>query len=186
MPPNLTRQPWRENLATGDIVRFRFPVDDPDNPQAIAKSRPCLVMGTRYFAGQKFVHIAYGTAAKSTANRGFEVRVNHPDARERAGLDRPTRFVCVRSIIVSVEHPGFEPDETTGSPIIGKLDASLMQRLIATKANLRCYGDSARSARRAAKMQERHRQRLRETRGSLDRNRGSRGATTCNQYGAPH
>ena len=177
---------WKAELSSGHTVRFRFPVNDPDNARAIAKSRPCLVMGTRYFAGQKFAHIAYGTGAKTTANRGFEVRVNHPDARDVAGLDRPTRFVCLRSMIVSVDHPGFEPDATTGSPIIGKLDANLMQRLITTKANLRRYGDSARSARRAAKMQQGHRQRLRETRGSLVRNRGSRGATTCNQNGASH
>ncbi|SFN77381.1 hypothetical protein SAMN04487859_108161 [Roseovarius lutimaris] len=58
---NLTS--WQVGLTTGDVVRFRFPVDDPDNPDAKAKRRPCLVMGVRWFGGRKFVEIAYGTGA---------------------------------------------------------------------------------------------------------------------------
>jgi hypothetical protein len=93
MQSTLNPTPWKDQLTTGDVVRFRFPVDDPDNPQAEAKRRPCLVLGLRWFDGLKFVEIAYGTGARSGANRGFEIRVKGGRAKAQAGLPCGTRFI---------------------------------------------------------------------------------------------
>ena len=93
MQSTLNPTPWKDQLTTGDVVRFRFPVDDPDNPQAEAKRRPCLVLGLRWFDGLKFVEIAYGTGARSGANRGFEIRVKGGRAKAQAGLTCGTRFI---------------------------------------------------------------------------------------------
>ncbi|GAW37461.1 hypothetical protein RA2_04544 [Roseovarius sp. A-2] len=168
---------WKDRLTTGDVVRFRFPVDDPDNPDAKAKRRPCLVMGVRWFGGQKFVEIAYGTGAQTSANRGFEIRVKGGRAKAQAGLRCYTRFIGTRAIIVSIEHPGFEPDPETGTPVMGRLDAKHMQRLVSVKATRRTYGDTAPSVIRAQHLRDQNRQRLQATRGFPERHRGSRVAT---------
>lgn len=168
---------WQEHLTIGDVVRFRFPVDDPDNPDAMAKRRPCLVMSIRWFGGQKFVEIAYGTGARSGANRGFEIRVGSERAKAQAGLRRYTRFIGTRAIIVSVENSGFEPDPETGTPIMGRLNTKLLKRLISVKATRRKYGDTAPSAIRANHLRNQNRQRLQAKRGFPERNRGSRVAT---------
>lgn len=134
---------WRERLTTGDVVNFRFPVDDPDNPDAVAKRRPCLVYDIRWFSSQKFAELAYGTGARTRANHGFEVRVNHPAARKRAGLDRSTRFIGACTIMVSLDHPGFEPGDLTRSPIIGTLEPPLQKRLLQVRAKRAALGNSA-------------------------------------------
>ena len=171
-----TAHPWQDHLTTGDIVRFRFPVDDTGNPKSRPKRRPCLVLDIRWFNGRKFVELAYGTGSQSGANRGFEVRVNHPDSRARAGLDRPTHFIGVRSIIVSVSHPGFVPANDTDTPIMGRLDKPLMERLEKMKVNRTAYAHCAPSAIRAEHLRDQHRERQSATRGFPMRNRGSRGA----------
>lgn len=172
---NLTS--WQVGLTTGDVVRFRFPVDDPDNPDAKAKRRPCLVMGVRWFGGRKFVEIAYGTGAMTRANRGFEIHVKGGRAKAQAGLTCRTRFIGTRAIIVSVNHPGFEPDPETGTPITGHLEAKLVQRLLTVKATRRAHGDTAPSAINAQRLRDQNRERQQAARGFPERNRGSRVAT---------
>ena len=97
---------WKANIAPGDVVRFRFPVAECSDHNAAAgpKLRPCLVLEVFQLSGQRFVKIAYGTSAFTTANKGCEVLVKHPDGCAAAGLDRPTRFVGARSIIVTLHH----------------------------------------------------------------------------------
>ena len=131
------KQDWKASLTPGHVVRFRFPVVAEAGHQPVAKRRPCLVLEIFHLCGQRFVKLAYGTSAETNANKGCEVRVNQPDGCAAAGLDRPTRFVGARSIIVSVEHPGFEATPETGSPVMGRLDASLTGRLTVVRKRLR-------------------------------------------------
>ena len=166
--------PWKDELTTGDVVRFRFPVDDPDNPEAKAKRRPCLVLGIRWFGDHKFVEIVYGTGARSGANRGFEIWVKKGRSKAQAGLTCSTRFIGTRVIIVSVDHAGFEPDRTTGTPITGRLDAQCMQRLLSVKAMLREHGKKAPSAIRAQHLRKQNRDRQQARRDFPERSRVSR------------
>ncbi len=146
------KQDWKASLTPGHVVRFRFPVAPEAGHQPVAKRRPCLILEVFHLCGQRFVKLAYGTSAETNANKGCEVRVNQPDGCAAAGLDRPTRFVGARSIIVSVEHPGFEATPETGSPVMGRLDASLTGRLLTVRRRLRLGAAQAknRSAERKA------------------------------------
>ena len=146
------KQDWKASLTPGHVVRFRFPVVAEAGHQPVAKRRPCLILEVFHLCGQRFVKLAYGTSAETNANKGCEVRVNQPDGCAAAGLDRPTRFVGARSIIVSVEHPGFEAMPETGSPVMGRLDASLTGRLTVVRKRLRLGATQAktRSAERKA------------------------------------
>ncbi|SLN64672.1 hypothetical protein ROG8370_03004 [Roseovarius gaetbuli] len=134
-------------------------------------------MGVRWFSGQKFVEIAYGAGARTGSNRSFEICVKGGRAKAQAGLRCYTRFIGTRAIIVSIEHPGFEPDPETEPPVTGHLDARLMQRLMSVKATRRAHGDTAHSVIRAQHLRDQNRERLQATRGFPERNRGSCVAT---------
>ena len=165
---------WQQTLSRGDIVRFRFPrAEDDPRDGGFAKARPSLVLETGCFRDRRFVKLAYGTSADTTANRGYEVRVMHPDAIAAAGLDKPTRFVCARTLIVSLDNPGFEPAETNGIPVIGRLDPDLLERMNAVRARLQAEADIAAEAR--AERRRNRRVWRREARGLPQRNRAHRG-----------
>ncbi|ATG36763.1 hypothetical protein PhaeoP23_02653 [Phaeobacter piscinae] len=130
------------SLQRGDVVLFRFPLNDENAEPSAPKRRPCLVLNTLSSGDDRFVEIAYGTSADTRANRGYEVIVNHPASRDTAGLSKPTRFVGARRIIVHVDHSGFD-GQTEGPEIIGKLDARLMERLNTVWARIQAEADTA-------------------------------------------
>lgn len=127
-------------LQRGDVVLFRFPLNDKNAKPGVPKRRPCLVLNTLSSGDDCFVEIAYGTSADTRANRGYEVIVKHPSSREEAGLSKPTRFVGARRIIVHVNHSGFN-GQAEGPEIIGKLDAPLLERLNAVRAGIQAQAD---------------------------------------------
>lgn len=118
---------WQDILQRGDIVLFRFPVAD-DTCAAQPKARPCLVLERAVLQGVTFLKLAYGTSATTRANRGHEVRVTRAEAMRLAGVREPTRFVGARTLLVSPQHSGFSFGPA-GSPIIGRLDANLIERM---------------------------------------------------------
>ncbi len=128
------------SLQRGDIVLFRFPLNDENAEPGAPKRRPCLVLNTLSNGDDRFVELAYGTSADTRANRGYEVIVKHPTSREEAGLSKPTRFVGARRIIVHVNHSGFD-GQAEGPEIIGKLDAPLLERLNAVRARIQAEAD---------------------------------------------
>ncbi|PJE27165.1 hypothetical protein PSM7751_03732 [Pseudooceanicola marinus] len=130
------------HLQRGDVVLFRFPLAEEDNEPGAPKCRPCLVLDTLTAGGEHFVEIAYGTSADTRANRGYEVIVKQPAARETAGLSKPTRFVCARRIIVHVDHSGFH-GRSKGPQIIGCLDEALLERMNAVRARIQAEADIA-------------------------------------------
>lgn len=130
------------HLRRGDVVLFRFPLAEEDDEPGAPKRRPCLVLDTLTVGDDRFVEIAYGTSADTRANRGYEIIVKQPSARETAGLSKPTRFVCARRIIVHVNHSGFF-GRTKGPQIIGHLDEALLERMNAVRARIQAEADIA-------------------------------------------
>ncbi|TCS60265.1 PemK-like, MazF-like toxin of type II toxin-antitoxin system [Primorskyibacter sedentarius] len=162
---------WKDLVERGDVVLFAFPVnEDADGPTEEPKRRPCLVLDVFELNGTKFVELAYGTSARTKANTGYEVRVGHTASCDAAGLDRPSRFVCARRVIVSVNHPGFEGGDERGTRI-GRLDPPLLDRMNAVRARLQAEADIRAEERRERREEEARWQR--EERGLLERNRAS-------------
>lgn len=118
---------WQDILQRGDIVLFRFPVTDGAGALQ-PKARPCLVLERAVLQGVTFLKLAYGTSAMTHANRGHEVRVTRAEAMRLAGVREPTRFVGARTLLVSPQHSGFSLG-SKGSPVIGSLDAKLIERM---------------------------------------------------------
>lgn len=148
------------HLQRGDVVLFRFPLAEEDDEPGAPKRRPCLVLDNLSRREERFVEIAYGTSADTRANRGYEVIVKQPAARETAGLSKPTRFVCARRIIVHVNHRGFD-GRTKGPQIIGRLDEALLERMNAVRARIQAEADIAACYRE----EERREEQAREDRG---------------------
>ena len=163
---------WQDLIERGDVVLFRFPVADEDNPSTDdqPKRRPCLVLDVFDRDGTCFVELAYGTSTKTRANRGFEVRVRQRASCHAAGLDKPSRFVCARRVIVSINHPGFDSGTSTRGTLIGRLDPSLIERMNAVRARMQAEADI--QAFEREEREEDKRRWEREERGFLERNRG--------------
>ncbi|ABA81573.1 hypothetical protein GQF56_21720 [Rhodobacter sphaeroides] len=142
---------WRQTLAVGDVVAFRFPVADVEG--GLPKTRPCLVLEVDTVFGERRVTLAYGTTVPGGRNRGYEVRVSDPLALAAAGLHRPTRFVAQRRITVSPDNPGFAVCRNLKTPRIGRLAKSEMDRLQAVRARLHAEADIA-ADRRAERRRE--------------------------------
>ncbi|MEP0146511.1 MAG: type II toxin-antitoxin system PemK/MazF family toxin [Paracoccaceae bacterium] len=172
---------WKDLVERGDVVLFAFPINEgADSPTEQPKLRPCLVLDVFELNGIKFVELAYGTSAHTKANTGYEVRVGHTDSCHAAGLDRPSRFVCARRVIVSINHPGFKGSKERGT-LIGRLDPPLLDRMNAMRARLQAEADIQAEARRE-RWEEQARW-LREEPGFLERNRASRAAITLKSKG---
>lgn len=154
MPHNTStsRQPaatdrWKTTLSRGDVIRFRFPVRKRQPDDTGPKLRPCLVLEVFTWGHKRFAKIAYGTSANTRANRGYEIRVRHPAAIRKAGLNRPSRFVCARTVIVSLDNPGFEALRKGSTPVAGRLEDRLMEALDRVQARLDADADTAANAR---------------------------------------
>ena len=130
---------WQEIIERGDVVLFAFPINEKGEATR-PKLRPCLVLDVFELSGTKFVELAYGTSADTKANRGYEVRVRRTASCHAAGLDRPSRFVCSRRVIVSNDHPGFERGDLRGT-LIGRLDPPLIERMNDVRARLQAEAD---------------------------------------------
>ena len=144
---------WQETLCRGDIVLFRFP--EIDSVDGVAKIRPCLVLEVDDTDCQRQATLAYGTTARTSANRGYEIWVKRRSSLAIAGLNRQTRFVGARTTAVDLNHPNFDQG-LRGTPVIGHLDMYLTERMHAVRARLQAEDDIAAEVRR-----ERREERLR-------------------------
>ncbi|MGP3699709.1 hypothetical protein [Rhodobacter sp. NSM] len=139
--PALVPADWRQTLAVGDIVSFRFPVEDVENVPP--KKRPCLVLEVEPTDSVPRITLAYGTTVVSGRNRGYEVRIASSVACAAAGLHRPTRFIGLRRLAVSADHPGFIVSREAGTPKIGRLAGTGFERLQAVRARIHAEADIA-------------------------------------------
>ncbi len=134
---------WKDLVERGDVVKFRFPVADEIAPGEQPKLRPCLLLDVIERNGETFVELAYGTSSDGCANRGYEVLVKQAVSRAAAGLDKPTRFVCARRVIVHIDHQGFECDDEDFGPLLGRLDKPLLERMNGVRARIQAEADIA-------------------------------------------
>jgi hypothetical protein len=132
--------PWIETLQRGDTVLFALPAADDGG---VTKVRPCLVLEVGRIGGHAFAELAYGTAAMTKANRGYEIHVNTVAGIALAGLDKPTRFVANRRVTVSLDSPLFPPSIAHRSPVIGRLDDGALARMNAVRARIWAERDIA-------------------------------------------
>ncbi|PYE83948.1 hypothetical protein [Pseudoroseicyclus aestuarii] len=133
---------WQDHLSPGDIVSFRFPVREA-GPGDRLKARPCLVLEIEEMAGQRFALLAYGTSSPRRANWGYEVHALHHEDHATFGLDRPTRFIGKRRLMVSLDNSGFASCRGTGSPVLGQLSGGPAERLLVVRARIQAERDMA-------------------------------------------
>ncbi len=136
---------WQETICRGDIVLFRFP--EIDSVDDVAKMRPCLVLEVDGTDGQRQATLAYGTTARTSANRGYEIWIKRRSSMTLAGLNKQTRFVGARTTTISLDHPDFGMGPQA-SPVIGQLDLYLVERMDAVRARLHAEKDIAEETRR--------------------------------------
>lgn len=147
---------WREHLAWGDVVAYRYPRSERDTSYR-PKIRPCVVLDVVKFAGQRYATLAYGTTAGSRTNRGYEIRIARPEALSSIGLAAPTRFVGSRRCTIPLDDGGFSCGDR-GTPLLGKLQGDERERLNAVRARIFAEADIA-ADRRERRVQERRERR---------------------------
>lgn len=101
--PDTTVPYWQRTLQRGDILSFVFPCSEDDRAEP-PKARPCLVCQFEDRAGHRFAQLAYGTTSMSGRNKSYEVRVMQREDHRSCGLHEPTRFICARTVTVSLDH----------------------------------------------------------------------------------
>ncbi|RAZ81656.1 hypothetical protein [Cereibacter johrii] len=155
LPPTALAVPaaadWRQTLKVGDIVSFRFPVEDLEGGPA--KNRPYLLLEVEPTHAGPRITLAYGTTVHGGRNRGYEVRLSDPAVFREAGLHRPTRFIGLRRLTVSADHPGFAVCRDLGTPKIGRLAGAEFERLQAVRDRIHAEADIA-ADRRAERRRE--------------------------------
>lgn len=134
---------WQDHLTWGDIVSFRFPLQDDAEAGVEPKKRPCLVIDRHQIGALPFVTLAFGTSADHKTTRGYGVDITRPARVIAAGLHRPTRFICYRKISVSLKHSGFVCNRTTESPVFGSLSGPEFERMNQVRARLQAEADIA-------------------------------------------
>lgn len=130
---------WQDSLTWGDIVTFYFPVKEENGPPS--KRRPCLVVDAFVKDDQCYVTLVYGTSTERRGLRNYEVQDYSSDDVTRSGLTRPTRFLCSRRISVSTQHPGFISTKKRGTPVLGHLSGSALNRLATVRARIDADAD---------------------------------------------
>lgn len=133
---------WRDQLAHGDIVLFRFPLSDGSENTPL-KARPCVVLDIETIGETRYALVAYGTTSRRRSNVGEEIHVRKREAYTAAGLDRPTRFIGARRVLVPMTHSGFVSRPGTDSPVIGRLTGTEFERLNAVRGRIHALRDIA-------------------------------------------
>ncbi len=83
--------------------------------------------------GRKTAVVAYGTTSEGKANAGDEVRLRRPQVLKVIGLHAPTRFVCSRRVIGSLDNAMFKAPKGRKTPVIGRLAGEELERLNALR-----------------------------------------------------
>ena len=172
---------WKSSLRPGDVVWFPFPIANGERSDTRPTHGPCLVLDVFSERQLPTAKIAYGATMEVEDKRGYDIRVQSPKARERAGLDRPTRFDCSRTRTVSLNHPGFDSVQPGTTPVIGCLDDLLTARMNAVRARLDAEADMAAEVREQRRCEYQRWQR--EGGGFQEWNRALHAAHTLNSNG---
>jgi len=133
---------WRDHLAYGDIVVFRFPHTEGEDAVGV-KARPCLVLDIVTLGDDRYALLAYGTTSQGNANTGDEIFIRKPEVYGAVGLTEPTRFVGARRVLVRLTHRGFVQHSGTESPVVGQLTGAELDRLNVVRARIHALRDIA-------------------------------------------
>ena len=143
---------WRDRLAHGDVVLFRFPLAGPVAPHRPVPP-PCLVLDVEIIRGWYCAVLAPAMPSYRTSAPGRRVVVDRRPGWRSAGPERVATFsVCAR-LIVPLDHDGFVTGET-GTPVLGQLKGAALERMQAERARIHALRDI-----RAERAQSRDRQR---------------------------
>lgn len=139
---------WRNHLSHGDIVLFRFPLAE-EGETAKPKARPCLVLDIEQIGDQTYALLAYGTTSRRKSNVGDAVHVRKRADYIAVGLHEPTRFVGARRLLVALTHSGFVLDRQLESPVLGRIDGEIFERMDEVRGRIHALRDIRNERRRA-------------------------------------
>jgi hypothetical protein len=142
-----SRNDWKAGVRSGDIILFAFPIQRAA-PGETPKARPCVVLDVVTVCGERHLLLAYGTSVNTPANRGQEIAVTDAEHIRDAGIDKPTRFVGARRMVVPLDHAGFVTSRQR-NPVIGQLTGEARERLDVVRAHIAATAAHA-AQRRAA------------------------------------
>nr|WP_321462896.1 hypothetical protein [uncultured Cohaesibacter sp.] len=130
---------WPETIQRGDIVAFHFPSGKSGKPAQLFP-RPWLVLDMQTHVGQLYLTLARSHEAGQLPHRFYELVVSQSGQATIAGASGPMVFNCRQQVIVSVRHKGFALGQQ-GSPVIGMVNESELERLNAIRARLQAFAD---------------------------------------------
>lgn len=129
---------WRDKLAPGDIVTFRFPRTDRSIP---ARNTACLVLEIETVDAQRCAVLIPAQPSRRPSDTACIVSVGKRAELHAAGLDCPTQFAVEDRRRVPLIHTGFVRSCVTGSPVIGQLVGASGERLNAARGRLHALRD---------------------------------------------
>ncbi|MEX1663133.1 hypothetical protein AB4874_16020 [Thioclava sp. 15-R06ZXC-3] len=132
--PCETTRPWSETIKAGDIISFRFPLQNaPANERP--KARPCLVLAVSVYDGQRWLCVAYGTTIRRKARNALGIDLSTDEAAA-SGLNRATGFCGTRTVVIRTNDPALCVCPALRTPVIGKLADQPRERMQLVKARL--------------------------------------------------
>lgn len=124
------RPDWDARLSPGDVVAFRFPHERARGTGPVEiDAIPCLVIAVLEGGEDRFLELVGGLPLSAGIGTNFDIVLKSAGARAAAGVRSGWKFVSSRRVIVSTRHAGFVPEPSTGSPVLGRLDAAGYKRL---------------------------------------------------------
>lgn len=139
MTPETDPRPWPETVTAGDILSFRFPLDD-DTGETRPKARPCLVLAVAMIDGQRRMSVAYGTSVLKKARNAHGILLTAGDASV-SGLDRATGFCGDRVRTITTGDPALAVSPVVRTPIIGRLSGRPLERM--RRVQMRLYAGAS-------------------------------------------
>ena len=152
---------WRNHLSHGDVVMFRFPgTGQPVAARPVA--RACLVLDIETVGTRRCAVLVPAFPARWPASSDRSVTLFHRTEYRAVGLDGPTRFLIRSRQLVPLAHEGFVASQTTGTPVIGRLDGDAFERTNAERGRLHALRDIRADRERDQRPQRRGSQRDRD------------------------
>lgn len=148
---------WHNHLSHGDVVMFRFPAAGQP-----AAARPCLVLDIETVGIRRCAALIPAFPARRPTSSDRSVMLFHRAEYRSAGLDGPTRFPVRSRLLVPLAHAGFVASQTTGTPVIGRLDGDAFERMNAERGRLHALRDIRADRERDPRLRRRGPQRGRD------------------------
>ncbi|WP_281969154.1 hypothetical protein [Roseovarius nanhaiticus] len=131
---------WHNSVSYGDILKYRFPgLGQP--AAARPATRACLVLDIETIGGRRCAVLVPAVPARRPDSAERAVTLMRQMEYRKAGLEGPTRFPIRSRLIVPLGHDGFVASQTTGTPVIGKLESSAFERMNVERARLHALRD---------------------------------------------